>query len=94
MVSIRKEIQEELDYYEGAYQLKSNEEIIEIIKDFGSGECEFHTTDINRLVVDNLRMEKLLRELAKDYKKEKPTELYHINHIYNRVMTFLNSLID
>lgn len=94
MVSIRKEIQEELDYYEGAYQLKSNEEIIEAITDFGSGECEFHTADINRLVVDNQRMEKLLRDLSKEYLKETPMKLYHINHIYNRAMTFLNSLIQ
>lgn len=94
MISIREEIQEELDYYEGSYQLKSNEEIIEMIKDFGNGELEFHTTDINRLVVDNQRMEKLLRDLAKDYNKEKPTELYHISHIYNKTMTFLNSLIQ
>ena len=43
-----------------SYQLKTNEEIIDIISEFGNGETEFHTLDINRLVVENDRAKRLI----------------------------------
>jgi len=42
------------------YQLKTDEEIIDIICDFGNGFTEFHTIDINRIIVKNQRMKRLL----------------------------------
>ena len=57
---IREEIQEEEDYHEDGYQLKSNEDIINMIIEFGNGETEFHTLDINRIVVENDRLKKLV----------------------------------
>ena len=46
--TIREELQEMEDEQVDGYQLKSNEDVIDIIKDFGNGETEFHTLDINR----------------------------------------------
>jgi len=42
------------------YQLKTNEEIMDIISEFGNGETEFHTLDVTRLVVENDRAKKLI----------------------------------
>lgn len=56
MKSIKQELQESEDEHADGYQLKSDEDIINIIIDFGNGETEFHTLDINRLVVENQRM--------------------------------------
>jgi hypothetical protein len=60
MRTIRKELEESLWDSGEDYQMKTDEEIIEIISNFGSGECEFHTVDICRLVVENQRMKKIL----------------------------------
>jgi len=60
MSSIRQELQDSLWESGDDYKMKTNEEIIEMICDFGNGETEFHTIDINRLVVENERMKKLL----------------------------------
>lgn len=54
--SVMKELQEMEDEQENGYQLKTDEQIIDIICEFGNGETEFHTIDINRLIVDNRRM--------------------------------------
>jgi hypothetical protein len=55
-----KEFQDSEDEQVGGYQLKTDEEIIDMISEFGNGELEFHTADINRLIVDNQRMKKKL----------------------------------
>lgn len=60
MVSIKKELEESLWESGDDYQLKTDEEIIDIISDFGCGMLEFHTVDINRIIVENQRMKKLL----------------------------------
>lgn len=60
MQTIREELQQMEDEQVDGYQLKSNEDIIDIISEFGNGETEFHTLDINRLVVENQRMKKVL----------------------------------
>ena len=57
--SIRENIQEVIDYnYD--YQLKSDEELIEIICNFGFGETEFHTADIERLLKEKQYLQKKL----------------------------------
>ena len=60
MQTIKEELQQMEDEQVDGYQLKSNEDIIDIISEFGNGETEFHTLDINRLVVENQRMKKAL----------------------------------
>jgi hypothetical protein len=59
--TIREELQEEEDYHEDGYKLKTDEEIINIISEFGNGVTEFHTLDIDRLVVENQRMKEILK---------------------------------
>lgn len=60
---IRENIQEILNEHDD-YVLKTNEELIDIISEFGLGETEFHTADINRLITENIFLEKLLKKLA------------------------------
>jgi hypothetical protein len=73
MQKIGEELQEWEDQHEDGYQLKTNQEIIDIISFFGNGETEFHTVDINRLVVENDRVKQLARDL--EFMKE-----MHINN--------------
>ena len=58
--TIRQELQSIENEHEDGYQLKTDEEIIDMISEFGSGELEFHTVDINRLIVENQRMKEKL----------------------------------
>jgi hypothetical protein len=58
--TIRQELQEIEDEQENGHQLKTDEEIVDMISEFGSGELEFHTVDINRLIVENQRMKEKL----------------------------------
>jgi len=58
--TIRQELQSIENEHEDGYQLKNDEEIIDMISEFGSGELEFHTVDINRLIVENQRMKEKL----------------------------------
>jgi len=60
MQKSREELQEMEDEQMDGYQLKTNEEIIDIIREFGNGETEFNTLDINRLVVENDRAKRLI----------------------------------
>jgi hypothetical protein len=60
MQKIREELQQMEDEQMDGYKLKTNEEIIDIISEFGNGETEFHTLDINRLVVENDRAKRLI----------------------------------
>lgn len=63
MKSVMEELQEsENEHYEG-YTLKTNEELIEIICDFGNGVTEFHTVDIERLIIENQRITKTLLDI-------------------------------
>jgi|AntDeeMinimDraft_5_1070356.scaffolds.fasta_scaffold04536_6 hypothetical protein len=73
MQKIGEELQEWEDQHEDGYQLKTNQEIIDIISYFGNGETEFHTVDINRLVVENNRVKQLASDL--EFMKE-----MHINN--------------
>jgi hypothetical protein len=59
-MKIKDKLQEIEDEQVGGHRLKINEEIIDIICWFGNGETNFHTTDIERLVVENERAKKLI----------------------------------
>ena len=57
-----KSILEEVIFDSGDdYILKTDEEIINMICEFGNGMLEFHTLDINRIIVENQRMKDLLK---------------------------------
>jgi hypothetical protein len=49
---IRENLQEIINENDD-YVLKTNEELIDIISEYGMGETEFHTTDIERLIEEN-----------------------------------------
>ena len=71
----RSDLQESLDYYDDGYRLKTNEEIIDIICDFGCGETEFHTTDIERLIKENSKMVKVFKKIIGSLNNEKDIKL-------------------
>lgn len=60
-------IRDELQQYEedtgSNYRLKTNEEIIDYIVNYGHGEINFHTVDINRLVVESERVAQIIPHL-------------------------------
>jgi hypothetical protein len=70
------------------YQLKTNEEIIDIISEFGNGETEFHTLDINRLVVENDRAKQLIElfEASKTHHELPNDKDYSYNEGYVAAM--------
>jgi hypothetical protein len=55
-MTIKEEMQENIE----DYTLKTNEELIDILIYFGSGETEFHTADVERLIRENDYMKKKL----------------------------------
>ena len=64
-MNYKEELQESLDEYEDGYILKTNKELIDVICDFGCGETEFHTADVERLIVENEKQNKIIHELIK-----------------------------
>ena len=69
MQKISEELQEMENEQKDGYALKTNEEIIDMISEFGNGIMDFHSIDINRLVVENERAKKLIElfEASKTY---------------------------
>lgn len=65
MKKIKEELQENEDYYPDGYQLKTNDQIINDISEFGNGVMEFHSLDANRLVVENERAKELVDHFLK-----------------------------
>ena len=59
MKPIRQEIQDRLNEYD-EYQLKTDEEICDYLSENGDGYYDFHASDINRLVVECMRMKEKL----------------------------------
>lgn len=55
---IKEDLQETIDENDD-YVLKTNEELIDIISEYGIGETEFHTADIERLLTENIFLKKL-----------------------------------
>ena len=64
-MNYKEELQESLDEYEDGYILKTNKELIDVICDFGCGETEFHTVDIERLIKENDKQYEIIHELIK-----------------------------
>lgn len=64
-MNYKEELQESLDECGEDYILKTNEELIDIICDFGMGETEFHTVDIERLIKENDKQYEIIDELIK-----------------------------
>ena len=64
-MNIKEEIQENLDECGEDYILKTNKELIDVICNFGMGETEFHTGDVERLIVENEKQNKIIHELIK-----------------------------
>lgn len=62
-MNIKEELQESLDESGDDYILKTNKELINIIYDFGCGETEFHTVDIERLIKENDKQYEIIRSL-------------------------------
>lgn len=62
-MTYKEELQESLDESGDDYILKTNEELIDIIIDFGCGETEFHTVDIERLIKENDKQYEIIRSL-------------------------------
>ena len=61
MKDIAKMIQDGLDENDDGYILKTDEQIIDTIINFGCGETEFHTSDIERLIREKQQLEKQLK---------------------------------
>ena len=61
MKDIAREIQDSLDETDDGYILKTDEQIIDTIINFGCGETEFHTADIERLIREKQQLEKQLK---------------------------------
>lgn len=59
-MNYRKQIQESLDESQEDYKLKTNIELINVICDFGCGETEFHTADIERLIKEHKKLIEVL----------------------------------
>lgn len=60
MEHIREQIQDNLEESGDDYILKTDAELIDIISDFGCGETEFHTADIERLIREKHFLEERL----------------------------------
>ena len=73
MKTIKEEIENSLWESGDNYVLKTNEEIINILTDFGCGETEFHTADINRVIVENERMKSSIEYIDKCFYSDKKT---------------------
>jgi len=59
-MNYRYKLQETLNDEEVLYTLKTNTELIDMIIDFGCGETEFHTADIERLVKEHKKLIEVL----------------------------------
>ena len=63
-MNYRYKIQENLDVDSDGYVLKTNAELVNMIIDFGCGETEFHTADIERLIKENKKMVSVIENLV------------------------------
>ena len=65
-MTIKENIGENID----DYKLKSDQELLDSIGYFGCGETEFHTADIERLILEKQHLEKGLKDLINWMKSE------------------------
>lgn len=61
--NFKEEFQFSLDNCYDSYQMKSDEEILEIISNFGCGETQFHTADIERIIREKQALYDLLNKI-------------------------------
>ncbi len=64
MKDIAREIQDSLDETDDGYILKTDEQLIDVIINFGCGETEFHTADIERLIREKQQLEKQFKTMG------------------------------
>ncbi len=64
MKDIAREIQDSLDETDDGYILKTDEQLIDNIINFGCGETDFHTADIERLIREKQQFEKQLKTMG------------------------------
>lgn len=88
MKKIKDSLQESENENQNGYSLKTNDEIIAMISEFGNGEMEFHTLDIERLVVENERARALMElfEASKTYHELPNDNGYEYNRGYVKGM--------
>lgn len=69
MQTVKEKMQEEEFYHADGVILKTNQELQDIIKDFGHGVTKFHTVDVCRLLVENekLKASVVIFEASKTY---------------------------
>ena len=60
MRSVKESIQKFQDFEVDGHQLKTNDELIKVISEFGNGETEFHTIDIYRLIAESEESKELI----------------------------------
>lgn len=60
-MNYRYKLQESLNDNDENYTLKTNRELKNMIIDFGCGETEFHTGDIERLIKEHEKMHEVLK---------------------------------
>lgn len=60
MEAIRKEIQNSLDDSGEEYTLLTDEQLASYLSENGCGVYEFHSADIDRVLIENMRMKQLL----------------------------------
>jgi len=63
-MNYRCKLQESLNDNQEDYTLKTNEELKDIIRNFGCGETEFHTADIERLIKEHEKMYEIIQALS------------------------------
>lgn len=67
-MNYRYKIQETLNEQEDSYTLKTNKELVNLIIDFGCGETEFHTADIERLIKEHSKLIETLKLVTANLK--------------------------
>jgi hypothetical protein len=74
ILSNMENLREKYQYDLEDYTLKTNDELLKIIEDFGCGETEFHTADIELLIKENIQLKAAIIGIIKVFRKE---ELYY-----------------
>lgn len=65
-MTIKENLEESLE----DYKLKTDQELLDSIGEFGCGELEFHTADIERVIAEKQHLEKGLNDLVNWMKSE------------------------
>lgn len=63
-MNYRYKLQESLNENDENYTLKTNEELKDVIRNFGCGEIEFHTADIERILKEHEKLYEITQALV------------------------------